>query len=191
MMFERFSSDARATVVGAQEVARRRGAGSVDTVHLLVALSEQEGGLAARTLVAVGVTAASFERLALGEGGEPLDAEALASLGIDLDAVRARADAAFGEGALERARRRPRRGHLPFTKDARKALELSLREAIHAGSRSIDSGHVLLALLREEGTTAHGTLVAALDHAGSDVGALRTALADVRRRDDGGRRAAS
>lgn len=190
-MFERFTSDARATVVGAQEVARRRGATSIDTVHLLVALAEQPGGVGAHALAAVGVTAASFERLAVAEGGEPLDAEALASLGIDLDAVRARTDAAFGEGALDRAGRRPRRGHLPFTKAARKTLELSLREAVHESSRSIDSGHVLLALLRDEGTTAHATLVAALDHAGSDVAAVRAALDALRAGDDGGRRAAS
>jgi hypothetical protein len=39
-----------------------------------------------------------------------LDAEALASIGIDLDEVRRRVDEAFGEGALDRtrARRRPR-----------------------------------------------------------------------------------
>lgn len=190
-MFERFSSDARTAVVGAQAVARRRGATSIATVHLLVALAEQPGGVGERALAAVGVTGATFERLAVAEGGEPLDAEALASLGIDLDTVRARADAAFGEGALERAGRRPRRGHLPFTKAAKKALELSLREAVRAGSRSIDSGHVLLALLHEDGTTAHGTLVAALDHAGSDVAALRAALDALRSGDGGGRRAAS
>jgi hypothetical protein len=39
-----------------------------------------------------------------------LDAEALASIGIDLDEVRRCVDEAFGEGALERARARRRLG---------------------------------------------------------------------------------
>jgi hypothetical protein len=42
--------------------------------------------------------------------GRVLDAEALASIGIDLDEVRRCVERAFGEGALERTRagRRPR-----------------------------------------------------------------------------------
>jgi hypothetical protein len=38
-----------------------------------------------------------------------LDAEALASIGIDLDEVRRCVDEAFGEGALDRTRARRRR----------------------------------------------------------------------------------
>ncbi|WP_454041209.1 Clp protease N-terminal domain-containing protein [Cellulosimicrobium sp. Marseille-Q8652] len=175
-MFERFTSDARATVVTAQEVARRRGAASIDTVHLLLALAAQDG-IATRALTAVGVTAVDLERLAAAtEPDHDLDADALAAVGIDLDAVRARTDAAFGPGALDRAGRRGRRGHVPFTKEAKKTLELSLREAVHEGSRSIDSGHVLLALLRVDGTTAHRTLSAALAATGSDQAALRAEL---------------
>jgi ATP-dependent Clp protease ATP-binding subunit ClpA len=189
MMFERFSSDARATVVGAQEVARRRGAASIDTVHLLLALAAQEGP-ATGALTRVGVTARDLDRLAAtAESGDVLDADALAALGIDLDAVRARTDAAFGPGALDRAGRGGRRGHVPFTKDAKKTLELSLREAVHEGSRSIDSGHVLLALLRADGTTAHRTLTAALTEAGSDAAGLRAALGAERSSGTGGRAA--
>jgi len=189
-MFERFSSDARSAVIGAQEIARRHGAASIDTVHLLLALAEQPAGPAARALAATGVTPAALGRLA--DGADPddvLDADALAALGIDLDAVRARTDAVFGPGSLDRPRRGGRRGHVPFTKDAKKTLELSLREAIHEGSRSIDSGHVLLALLRVDGTTAHRTLAAALAEADADPAALRAALADLRLADDGGRAA--
>jgi len=177
-MFERFTADARATVVEAQTYARERGDGAIDTVHLLLALAHQEGGAGALALAAVGVLPATVDRHAAAAAPhDGLDGPALASLGIDLDAIRARTDAAFGTGALERTGRRPsRRGHVPFTKDAKKTLELSLREAIHQGSRSIDSGHVLLALARVEGTTAHRTLVGALADAGSDVERLRAAL---------------
>jgi len=186
-MFERFSADARATVVDAQEFARDRGDASIDAVHLLLALVHQDGGAGALALDAVGVTPATVARhVDATRIGDGLDGDALASLGIDLDEIRARTDAAFGPGALERAAgerrgRRGRRSHIPFTPEAKKALELSLREAIHAGSRSIDSGHVLLALVRDTGTTAHRALVGALADAGSDVGQLRAALAERRR----------
>ena len=67
-------------------------------------------------------------RTELGSG--ELDAGALASVGIDLEAVSASADEVFGRGALDQARRSPTKGHIPFTADAKKALELALREAV-------------------------------------------------------------
>lgn len=41
-------------------------------------------------------------------------------------------------------------GHAPFTQGAKKALELSLREALSLGHNFIDTGHLLLGLIREE-----------------------------------------
>jgi len=187
-MFERFSADARATVVDAQEVARGRGDDSIDAVHLLLALARREGGVGAVALGSVGVDPDDLERHADSAlPADPLDGPALAALGIDLEEIRARTDAAFGPGALDRAGderrhgRRNRRSHIPFTPEAKKALELSLREAVHDGSRTIDSGHVLAAVVRSTGSTAHRALVGALTEAGADVPALRAALADRRR----------
>lgn len=188
-MFERFAADARDTVVGAQEVARTRGDDSIDAIHLLLALARQEGGVGARALAVVGVDPGDLEGHADALGrADSLDGPALAALGIDLDEIRARTDAAFGPGALDRAGedeprrgRRGRRSHLPFTPEAKKALELSLREAVHAGSRTIDSGHVLAAVARAKGSTAHRALVDALTAAGSDVADLRAALATQHR----------
>lgn len=101
------------------------------------------------------------------------DDEALRQIGIDIDAVRRRVEEQFGPGALEeecrpaRSRRpwwRPRlvraaragrsgapAGHIPFTKRAKKALELSLRESIATASGEIRAEHVVLGLLRAEG----------------------------------------
>jgi len=190
MMFERFSSDARAAVIGAQEIARRRGAASIEAVHLLLAVAEQDGGPAVRGLEAVGLTAPALDRLATAtETADALDGDALAALGIDLDAVRARTDAAFGAGALERAGRRRRRGHLTFTKEAAKALERSLREALALRAPTIDSGHVLLGLLHDEDTSAYRTLVAALTEAGSDPAALRAQITGEETPGDSGRAA--
>ncbi len=56
-------------------------------------------------------------------------------------------------------------------------LELSLREAVHDASRVIDSGHVLAAVARSTGSTAHRALTGALKAAGSDDAGLRAALA--------------
>jgi ATP-dependent Clp protease ATP-binding subunit ClpA len=94
------------------------------------------------------------------------DAEALRSIGIDLDEVRRRLEEAFGTGALER-RDRVRRGwrrkkrcetvagHIPFTPRAKKVLELSLREAVQLGHGYIGTEHLLLGLVRErEGLAA-------------------------------------
>ena len=79
-------------------------------------------------------------------------------------------DAVFGPGALDRAGRRPG-SHIPFSADAKKALELSLREAIRLKERSIRSGHLLLGILR-----AGSPGRALLENAGVDADALRQAL---------------
>jgi hypothetical protein len=78
---------------------------------------------------------------------------ALRALGIDAEEVFRRMAEAFGPEALAEPappERRRRRGWLggPFTPEAKKALELSLREAIALRHRYIGSEHVLLALLR-------------------------------------------
>ncbi len=171
-MFERFTKEAQAAVVGAQQVARETGSRAVDTRHLLVALAQGSGSVH-RALTASGVEpgpVVSKARADLRAGG--LDGDALATLGIDLDAVRRQADAVFGRDALERASRTPR-GHIPFTPDAKKALELALREAIRLKHRSIRSAHLLLGMLRGDNPGRDLLL-----QAGADTDALRTALED-------------
>ncbi len=59
---------------------------------------------------------------------------------------------------------------MPFTPGAKKALELSLREAIAAGDREIGAEHVLLGVLREGGAE---TLLRAV---GAEPAMLRDAL---------------
>jgi ATP-dependent Clp protease ATP-binding subunit ClpA len=177
-MFERFTRDARDAVVGAQAAARSTGSRSIDSRHLLLALVEAEASAVA-ALRAVGVapaTLAAALRDDVRAGG--LDAGALASVGIDLDAVRERADSVFGEGALDRGRRPPVKGHIPFTADAKKSLELALREAVRLRRNRIDTAMLLLGLLRASGSGAAITLERAVRDAGSSPGALRTAAED-------------
>jgi ATP-dependent Clp protease ATP-binding subunit ClpC len=64
------------------------------------------------------------------------------------DAVRAKV------GELVQPGDKTMRGHVPFSVAAKKALELSLREALQLGHSYIGSGHLLLGLLREERGTA-------------------------------------
>jgi ATP-dependent Clp protease ATP-binding subunit ClpA len=153
-MFERFTEDARAAVALAQEEAVALHHGWIGTEHVLLGVL-RTGGDGARLLQAFGIdhaaVRADVERT-IGPGEEDIDRDALATLGIDLDAVRERVERAFGPGALSRGRG-CRRGALgpqvPFTPRAKKALELTLREALGLGAGDLGSEHIVLGLLRE------------------------------------------
>jgi hypothetical protein len=87
--------------------------------------------------------------LVLGLLSEPdaIAAGAIAAQGVSLDDVRSRATAALP----------PRSGEvpdlIPYDVDARKALELTFREALRLGHNFIGTEHLLLALLElEDGT---------------------------------------
>jgi ATP-dependent Clp protease ATP-binding subunit ClpA len=110
--------------------------------------------LAVAILNALGVDRNAVER-AVDEHkpGTVSDAEALATLGIDIDQVRRHVEEVFGPGALQRTRAcggLPSR-HLPFERESKKALELALREAVHLKHNYIGTEHILLGLLHAEG----------------------------------------
>jgi ATP-dependent Clp protease ATP-binding subunit ClpA len=152
-MFERFTIEARQTVVLAQEEARKLRHDHIGTEHLLLGLLRLPGSGTAAVLTAHGLTSESVAlTVAAHVGSEDLDADALTTVGIDLDAVRTSVEATFGPGALDKprgGRRRATSGHIPFTPRAKKVLELSLREAIALDHNYIADGHVALGLLRE------------------------------------------
>jgi ATP-dependent Clp protease ATP-binding subunit ClpA len=171
-MFERFTSEARQIVVGAQDEARRLHHGRIGTEHLLLALLAQEGSTSAAVLARHGLTHdAVAESVRAYTSDDSLDAEALTTLGIDLDAVRGRVEETFGPGALDRPRSQGREpaGHIPFTPRAKKVLELSLREAIALKQKSIADGHIALGVLRE----GEGLAMKVLADQGVDREALR------------------
>ncbi|MFF5219519.1 Clp protease N-terminal domain-containing protein [Micromonospora sp. NPDC000442] len=183
-MFERFTERARAAVRRAREEARAEGQRPVGTEHLLLAILSDGGGLAVRVLHDAGVTADDLrERIRRhtensGSGLGEADAAALREIGIDLAAIVARIEESFGPDALREAvpaprRRWGRRGPTggPFSDRAKKALELSLREALRLRHRHIGTEHLLLGLLRE----GNGLAALVLTEAGVD-------LADARRR---------
>ncbi|WP_040696161.1 Clp protease N-terminal domain-containing protein [Nocardia vinacea] len=166
-MFERFSRSARTAIVIAQEDARELRAPRIEVEHVLLGLLAQGEPELKTLLEEAGLTHREvLKTLGQQAKGQPLgaeDAEALRSIGIDLDAVRESLEATFGEDALERAvpeersrfgRGRDRNwGHIPFTRDAKKVLELGLREAMARKDRSIESGHLLLGILRAPNAT--------------------------------------
>jgi ATP-dependent Clp protease ATP-binding subunit ClpA len=160
-MFERFYQSARQVVVRARHEATRSGQDRIGCEHLLLALIAQPGS-AAEALTAAGLETAGLRALVQATArpdADPLDGEALASLGIDLDAVRRAADAAFGPGALDRVRP-ARRGRIritsgtPFTPEARKSLELALRAASRLHHPGIATGHLLIGIIDQGGNAA-------------------------------------
>jgi ATP-dependent Clp protease ATP-binding subunit ClpA len=175
-MFERFAAAARQAVVDAKSEAVWAGQDKVRSEHMLLGLLA-EPGPAADALQAAGLSLTDLRaRVPRGRHTGPveLDAEALASLGIDLDAVRRATDAAFGPGALDRVGV-SRRHKLPFDDDARQTLAGALRLAVRHGQHEISSGHMLIGILDQK---RNGALTV-LAQAGTDIDALR---ADVLRR---------
>jgi len=135
-MFERFTDRARRVVVLAQEEARLLNHGFIGTEHLLLGLLREEEGVAAR---------------------------ALASLHVELEAVRASVTEKVGPA------RRPSSGHIPFTPRAKRVLELSLREALQLGHNYIGTEHLLLGLIRE----GEGVAAQVLTELGADLNRVR------------------
>lgn len=169
-MFERFTREARQTVVQAQAEAAALHHPRIGTEHLLLGLVAQETPTSA-VLARHGLSRATVLESVSTLVGD-LDAEALTTLGIDLDAVRERVESAFGPGALDDPARRHGAtavGHIPFDGRAKKVLELSLREALALKHRHIADGHVALGLLRE----GQGLAVKVLADRGIDPVELR------------------
>jgi ATP-dependent Clp protease ATP-binding subunit ClpC len=136
-MFERFTDRARQVVIQAQDEARTLGHDFMGPEHLLLGLThESVGGVGAKTLE---------------------------SLGIGLDTVRQRVEAAVGRGDHESAAR------IPFTPAAKQTLELSLAEAARLGHRYIGTEHILLSLLR----TTDNVAARVLTELGADLDGAR------------------
>jgi hypothetical protein len=124
-LFGRFSNDARAAVVYAQEDARQLGHSIIGTEHVLCGLLHDLDTPAGR---------------------------ALAQTGITLEAVLAEIQATDRARSGRRGRLK---GHIPFSPRAKKVLELAMRESLRLGDAGVGTGHILLGLIREgEGLAA-------------------------------------
>lgn len=152
-MFERFTDEARQTVIAAADEAHQLGHDFIGTEHQLLGILRVQHGLASEVLHAAGVSYDDVRRSVMVMLALAVDDDALAVIGIDADKVRAAAEASFGPGALERAVGRHRHGKrkcgTPFTGRAKKVLELSLREALNVNEHHVGTEHLLLAIVRE------------------------------------------
>jgi ATP-dependent Clp protease ATP-binding subunit ClpC len=130
-----------------------------DEARRVLAVAQQE----ARTL---NHNRTGTEHLLLGlvQEREGIAAEALESLGISLDAVRQQVEKITGQ-----VREAPAPSHNQYTLRAKKALDLSLREALQLGHHHIGTEHILLGLLRE----SEGPAAQVLVELGADLAQVR------------------
>jgi Clp amino terminal domain, pathogenicity island component len=118
--FSRFTRRARNVVMAAQNEAREAGNDGIHPEHLVLGLLSEPDALAARAILAQGVT---------------------------LETVRQTVTATLPPAADQVPEL------IPYDPRARKALELTFREALRMGHNYIGTEHILLALLElEDGT---------------------------------------
>ena len=86
--------------------------------------------------------------------GDGVAARALTTMGISLDAVRQAVEDIIGRGTQA-----PSEGHIPFTPQAKKVLELALTESKALGHHYIGTEHILLGLIRQGDGVAEQVLV--------------------------------
>jgi ATP-dependent Clp protease ATP-binding subunit ClpA len=194
-MYERFTSEARDAIMEAQTEARTLAHDHIGTEHLLLGVlrlpvrgdtrlpAHEPAGIAPRVLADLGVTLdrarAEVRRLVSRQepGLTDADAEALRSIGIDVDEIRRRVEEDFGPGALDAPAgvTRRRRSADPaavgpvFTSEAKHALELAVRESMKLGHRHIGAEHLLLAIAAPGGLSAD-----ILQSLGTDPAVVRT-----------------
>ena len=170
-MFERFTRHARVAVVLAQEEARKLRIREIGPQHLLLGILQAAGNDLSAVLNGYGLTPDVVrEQLVaaapgVDESGPDFaeDAEALQAIGIDLRAVRDNVARTFGAEAFDNAlhksgRRRRRRGHVPFTRTAKKTLEFAVREALAHKDNEIGCEHLLLGIMRSGDKAAVGLI---------------------------------
>ncbi len=179
-MTQQFSGDCRRVVGRAQEQARQLGHPFLGTEHLLLAVLDDTAGYTAAALRTCGVDTGDIRRRILSMIGDRLDAEALTSLGIDLQRVREVTEARFGAGALASTRwPTPIKGHLPVTRRVKAVLELAGRAARRLGQQMITPEHLTLGILDDGG----GIAVRALTDAHVEIDELRLDIATHLQRD--------
>lgn len=132
-----------------------------DGAHRALVLAQEEARL-------LGHNHIGTEHILLGlvHEGDGVAAQALGSLGISLETLRQKVEETIGPAGSEPG------GPPPFTPRAKRALELSLREALHLGCTYIGTEHILLGLVRE----GEGVAARALVQLGVDLSTVRQSV---------------
>jgi ATP-dependent Clp protease ATP-binding subunit ClpA len=145
-VFEIFSGPARQAILLAQDEAIGLGDDFVGTEHLLTGLAGVPDGVAGELLADHGLSvglarARATEIRPAGQRGAAIaPADALAAIGVDVAAIRQRADEAFGPGAFVYPRP-------AYDAAARAAIEDSVAQAEALGHDYVGTGHLLLGML--------------------------------------------
>ncbi len=163
-MFERFNKPARLVVRNAVVEAELRDDPRIGSEHLLIALSVVDLSIDRSVLGPLDISAHDLRRV-LGD----LDSEALASVGVDIDAEPTGPTAAWPT----------RRRHRPFTHSARDTLEASLAEARRLRQRKITPEAILLGLLQSPDSDTAARMMSRL---GVDRTATRNAVIHAMRK---------
>ena len=134
-----------------------------DRARRVVVLAQEEARLLKHNYIGT-------EHLLLGllAEGEGVAARALAALNVTPDAARAEVKSMVTEGTEA-----PQAGYIPFTPRAKKALELSLRNALGLGHSFIGTEHILLGLVQEGTEAGTGVAVGVLHALGAEPDAIR------------------
>jgi ATP-dependent Clp protease ATP-binding subunit ClpC len=106
---------------------------------------------------------------------QSVTALALASWGVSLEDARHHVEAVSSKGEV------PSDSHLPFTARGKKALELSLREALRLQHNHVGDGHIMLGVLHE----GEGAAVQVLENLGVEPADLREAITELLGSDQG------
>jgi ATP-dependent Clp protease ATP-binding subunit ClpC len=136
-----------------------------DRARRVVVLSQEEARLLDHNHIG-----ADHLLLGLIHEGEGAAAQALAAAGVTLEGARGHIERIVGKGGSG-----PVSGHIPFTPEAKRTLELSLREALQLGHNYIGTEHILLGLLRVDDNVA----IQVLSALGTDAGAVEEQLVQV------------
>ena len=138
MMLTRFRDGSRRSVEAAFEEARMLGHDSLGDENLLLGILRSGERIGAEALALLGVTLEAAQ-----EESEGMLSDALSSIGISLDEVRREAGDAF-------EMRIPDDRKIPFSPRAKNALVGARKEMRRLGDGHLGAEHVLLGVLRNE-----------------------------------------
>ena len=141
-----------------------------DEARRVVAVAQEEARMRSRNRIGT-------EHLLLGlvHERDGIAARALESLGIGPEPVRNQVAEITGQSLEEPA------AATGYTMRAKKALDLSRREALHLGHNHIGTEHILLGLIRD----GEGPAAAVLTELGADPGLVRQRVIELVRGDQG------
>lgn len=140
-MFDKFTERANRVMILAQQEAMRFGHNYIGTEHLLLGLIHEGDGVAGK---------------------------ALASLNINLEAVRQQVETVIGQGEGIS-------GEMVYTPRAKKVIELAFQEAAQLGHNYIGTEHILLGLIRE----GEGVAAQVLANLGADINVVRQRVIEL------------